>query len=111
LEGRLAMTDAAAQFALASSPKLLSEWTTLHDKVRKKKELRNKIVHFDMAFNKRASKPIPYLTVKPYDARTAKAYPDGNGPKFTKRQIERFRDDFFVLSQSLAQFCSKIPPP
>ena len=103
------MTDAAAKFALASSPELFTEWTDLCEKGRQEETLRNNIVNFDMAFKKRDNKPIPYLTAKPYDARTAEELPNGNAPQFTTKQIQQFRDNFFALSQSLVWFCAKIP--
>jgi hypothetical protein len=109
LEARLAMTHAAAHYAL--SPDLLKKWIKLHGTFRRKKDIRNKVAHFDMGLTKVNKRPVPYLAGKPYDATASIKYPDGNAPRMNRRQLQRFRNDFHSFAQELLRFAARIPAP
>jgi hypothetical protein len=97
--------------SLTLSPDLLKKWIKLHGTFRRKKDIRNKVAHFDMGLTKVNKRPVPYLAGKPYDATASIKYPDGNAPRMNRRQLQRFRNDFHSFAQELLRFAARIPAP
>lgn len=105
---RLAMTDAAAHVALASTP-FLDKWNNLHNRLGKRAKRRNELVHFMLVYE--AAEPenmVPQLQPSIFDVGRGGALPN---KKYRLEEIGEFTRLFVSLGQDLHEFATALWQP
>jgi hypothetical protein len=99
---RLAMTDAAAQIAMANEQTDLETWTTLRERARKRVKRRNELVHF-MTFHKALEGDMRFRLVPSiFDVNSA------GSKEYGTAEITGFGRSFGQLSQRMFLFANDL---
>jgi hypothetical protein len=111
---KLNLTNAAVIFALHGHNSLLSDWKTLANRVGKKSDRRNEIVHGAVWTEVQEERPARKVYIGPNidDYRAApKRKPGQDIEPLTLERVSNYGKDFQVLAGQLYAFVRRIPPP
>jgi hypothetical protein len=103
---KLALTDAAVQFAFAEDGETLNVWDSIVKRAQKKSQRRNQFAHFStfIMFNEKGSNEKIRLEPQIYDWRHVK-----DRPKLRMSEIADITNGFFDLANELRSFARKLP--
>lgn len=109
---KLAMTDAAAQFALEKKPDLSMEWSTLKDRISKRSKRRNEITHFahTIHVDRRTGNSEMVLVRDFTNTNNDKHWLKGDSGMMRVKDILEAKDSFLILARDTEFFGDKLSP-